>query len=197
MRGLGARFGPVCTLFAVAACPGGGSVDAGPPNDDGVELGSGTLAWLPLAEDAELDLIAGPQGGHHFIVHARIRDMIPGDPSRPGLLANPITRFSVWLDDGGTERQIDLMFPPYRLGYEEMSDGWFSLASGRILQVAESELPALYGQRVRIGLEVTDAAGVHGRDSRTVVAIEERAGADDAGAVDGNPADAGTIDGGM
>jgi hypothetical protein len=156
---------------------GGGESDA--------ELGTGTVAYEPLAADQELALIAGPQGGHHFIVHTRVQGMAPGDPSMPGLVANPTTSFQVWSEGG---EQLDLQFPPYRLGYREEDDGWQYLPSGRILQVLEERVAGMYGTRVRIAVRVQDARGRVAFDERWVVAVEdpnppdfEDAGVGDAG----------------
>jgi len=165
---------------AAALGCGGGSPEDGSDDrsddgtDDGsqagmVELGTGTTEWEPLAEETELVLIAGPQGGHHFIVHARMRGMDPGDPSSPGLVLNPTTRFAV-TNEAGDRLEIDMA--PYRLGYEQVGADFF-LPSGRILQVVESEVTAMYGQRARIDLQVTDRDGVAASDSRWVIALED------------------------
>lgn len=175
-------------LLALPGCPGGGGVDAGASVE--VELGTGTIGWEPLAQDAELDLIAGPQGGHHFIVHARARGIVPGDPARPGQLGNPSTTFEAYDQDGS---RLDLDFPPYRLGYEQPGDGWSYLPSGRILQVIEDQVPTLPGQRVRLTLRIQDATGAYGTDELWIVAREgdsPDAGPPDAGAPDAGPADA-------
>jgi hypothetical protein len=171
----------------VGGCMGGGG-DPGPAE---VELGTGTVAFETLAAEQELELLAGPQGGHHFIVHARASGIAPGDPTMPGLLGNPATMFQVWSEGG---EQLDLRFPPYRLGYVHHADDWQYLPSGRILQVIEDRVVELYGQRVRIAVRVQDAEGRVAVDERWVVAVEERDPPDfgDAGVgVDGGLADAG------
>jgi hypothetical protein len=165
--------------LAVGCGGGGGSGDAdsgdGDDGDDGsslVELGTGMTAFEPLDDETELVLWAGPQGGHHFIAHARITGMDPGDPMQPGLASNPSTRFSVADEDGA---RIELEVAPYRLGYVEQ-DGAHVLPSGRIVQVREAVVPLLYGNRARIEVEVTDAEGRSARDGRWVVAVEAAAG---------------------
>src|SRR5262245_63880148 len=112
-----------------------------------VEVGTGSLDFEPIAAEADLELHAGPQGGHHFIVHARASGLVPGDPTQPGQQGNPSTWFKVF-DEGGN--QIDVMFPPYVLGYQDAGAGWYALPSGRILQVVEEMVEGLYGARVRI-----------------------------------------------
>ncbi|HTM19982.1 MAG TPA: hypothetical protein VL172_05730, partial [Kofleriaceae bacterium] len=115
-------------------------------------------------------LHAGPQGGHHFIVHARASGLIPGDPEQPGQEGNPDTLFKAFDEDG---TQIDVMFPPYVLGYGDTHDGWFTLPSGRILQVSEDYVPTLVGTRVRITVDVQDVVGTTGADERWIHVIEE------------------------
>ena len=129
------------------------------------ELGSGLLAWQPLLAEQDMHIVMGPQGGYHFIVQARIAEMAPGDPATPGQAQNPSTTFSCFRADG---KQIDKRYPPYRLGYGQSAAGWFELSSGRILQIDNGEIPALYGTRVRIALEVRDSVGHQAKDERSV-----------------------------
>jgi hypothetical protein len=169
-----------CLLAAAAlstGCGGGGGPgddgdDANDADDGGsggsVELGTGTTAFEPLGEESDLVLVAGPQGGHHFVVHARISGLDPGDPSQPGLVSNPATRFTVTDEDGA---RLELEMAPYRLGYE-LVDGDYVLPSGRIVQVREAAVPSLYGSRAHIEVVVTDADGQSASDGRWVIAVE-------------------------
>ena len=164
---MGPRVAFIFALLALTACPGGGSQDAGTMT---VELGTGSLDWEPITPEQDLVLVAGPQGGHHFIVNARAQGLVPGDPEHPGQTGNPQTQFSVFDEDG---LQVDLQFPPYVLGYVVGGGGWYVLPSGRILQVEESAVPQLYGSRVRIGVHVEDVLGAAGSDERWVHVIED------------------------
>lgn len=175
--------------IALTGCPGGDD-DPDANMNVRVELGTGTVEFEPLVTDQDLELIAGPQGGHHFIVHARMQGMIPGDPSMPGLVGNPATSFRVFDEN---DDQIDVMFPPYKLGYTEGTDGWFDLPSGRILQINEDDVPGLYGTRVRIDVRVTDVTTASGFDERFVTVIEGELADGDGGV----PADAGISDAGV
>jgi hypothetical protein len=134
-----------------------------------VEIGTGTTDWEAVTDGQDLDLHAGPQGGHHFIVHARLRDMLPGDVTVPGELGNPITRFQAYDSDGA---EVSLFVPPYRLGYEDGGDGWHYMASGHLLVISEPEVEGLYGTIVTISLVVSDAEGTASRDTRTVRVVE-------------------------
>lgn len=143
-------------LLLMAAC----AVDEGPAT---IELGTGQVEFEALEEMQGLVLVAGPQGGYHFIAHARIQALEPGISSMPGLQLNPLTQFFVYREDG---TRIDTQSPPDRLGYKLADDDWYTLPSGRILgidqQLVEEQdlLPALYSERVRLRVEVLDADGI-------------------------------------
>jgi hypothetical protein len=148
-----------------AVVDAGATIDATP---GGVaEIGTGMLEFEPVAAEEELGLVAGPQGGYHFIVHARIREMEPGDPMRAGIPENPFTRFTCFSEDG---RRIDVGVPPgLRIGYRTGDGGWYELPSGRILQIYNEEVPGVVGQRVKISVDVSDAAGHRAIDERWIV----------------------------
>lgn len=139
-------------------CKSPPKADAGPEE---IELGTGALNFEPLMDGQGLLLVAGIQGGFHFVVNARIRGLLSGTPSIPGELGNPQTRFSIFREDG---TQIDAMSRPYRLGYRAIENGWFEMPSGRILQidqnlVEDGLLPTLYQEQVRLTVEIRDASG--------------------------------------
>lgn len=172
--------------LTLACGGGGGKPDSGvAPGDAWVELGTGTTSFEPVAADSDLTLVAGPQGGHHFIVTARIRGLQPGDPAMPGTIYNPSTRFTVWSEDG---EQLDIDPPAYRLGYEQADDGMFVLPSGHIIQVREEEVAALYGGRVKLRVEVEDSTGASASDERWVRPMEDTSVPNgDAGVPDAGP----------
>lgn len=182
------RFTALIFLATSAGCGGGdgGKPDSAvTPADAWVELGTGTSAFEEVAPDSELVLVAGPQGGHHFILSAKMHGLQPGDPANPGTVYNPSTRFSVWSEGG---EQLDVDPPPYRLGYEEVADGVYALPGGHIIQVREEEVDALYGGRVKLRVEIEDAAGAKVTDERWVVPIvDPLEPGGDAGVPDGGP----------
>ena len=146
---------------------GGGKPDgAVTPADAWVEIGTGTTDFEELAAEGRIDMVAGPQGGHHFIVHARMHGLQPGDPRMPGVEQNPATQFTVWSESG---EQLDVMPPPYRLGYESVADDVFAFSSGHIIQVREEAVSSIYGARLRLRVEVTDSIGARVTDERWVV----------------------------
>lgn len=151
------------------------------------EIGTGMFSFAALADGESLDLIAGPQGGFHFIVHARMRGLSPGDPQQPGLPDNPTTWFRV-LDEDGT--RVDI--PEVRqLGYAPQASGedWYILPSGRILLIANAAAPRLYGRPVTIEVQIRDASGRMAGDTARITAVAYPP-ALDAGPPDAGPPDA-------
>jgi hypothetical protein len=190
-RGMGLAYTPpsmarrghiaLISLVTAAACgdAGGGKPDgAVTPGDAWVELGTGAVDFEELPDEGDIVLVSGPQGGHHFVVSARMHGLQPGDPGMPGTQQNPATRFSVWNEVGV---QLDVQPPPYRLGYEQVSDGVYALPGGHIIQVEEEFVPALVGARVKIRVELEDATGARVTDERWVVAVSDAGPEADAG----------------
>jgi hypothetical protein len=169
---------------------GGGTLTPGAEVDlrtfrDGIGL-------IRLNDDEELSVYAGPQGGHHFYMHARIRGLSPGDPDQP-TETNPATWFSATLVEDGTDlTQAPCVFP---LAYEVDGDGELALPYAPILQLNSVYVPAIYGKRVRIKVEVMDGEGRYATREVEVVAVpaDLEDGPDDAG-VPGPAPDAGVPD---
>ena len=176
----------------LVGCGSSPSPDANPGDLGVVELGRGTTGWEQIPPGGQIELHSGPQGGHHFIVHARIADLLRGDPTIAGALGNPKTTFSAFLDG----EQVDQNLPPYQLGYEDPGDGFFYLASGRLLILREEFVTDLLESEVLIRLTVVDASGKRGVDERTLQVVEAApidrpdAGVPDAGIADAGPPDA-------
>jgi len=150
-------------LLCFSACSDDASL-----GDARIELGTGTVDFVPIADGDELEVIAGPQGGYHFVVHARAWGIVPGDPRSPGIPVNPSTTFAAYQG----EVPIDLGLPPYRLGYQDDGDGGLVLPSARILQLQQEVVPDVYGTEVRITVTVRDDDGDSATDERVIRAIE-------------------------
>lgn len=163
---------PAALLGAAVALLAGCGGD-GPPEPEGtpeVEIGTGMISFLPLEDGQPLDLVAGPQGGYHFHVHARIRGMAPGDPRDRTAPGNPTTWFRA-LDDTGA--RVDI--PEVRtLGYaagEAGDEGWHLLPSGRIMLIENAAAVTLYDRIVTLEVQVRDANGRMAGDSVQIVAV--------------------------
>ena len=173
-------------LFVYALMAGG--CDCGNGSDAIAEIGTGTTSFELLEDGQDLELIAGQQGGYHFIVNASMAGIEPGTPSMPGLLSNPATSFGIFSEAGD---RLDAQFPPYRLGYRERTDGsaMFQLPSGRILALADGVDPeTLYDQRVELRVEIREEDGPRANDEVFIVARE----GEPLPMVDAGPIDAGT-----
>jgi hypothetical protein len=127
------------------------------------------VGYTPLAEDDEMPVYAGPQGGHHFFVHARISGLSPGDREQPPE-TNPATWFTAYLEDGTDITQAPCVFP---LAYELNADGEYQLPYPPILQIDSLQVPAIYNTRVRIKVEVMDGEGHYATDERWVIAVPQ------------------------
>lgn len=164
-------------LLLLISCSTLGGCGEDPPSGPAViEIGTGALDFETITEGQDLGIIAGVQGGYHFVINARIQNLLPGDPSAPNALGNPQTRFSIYLEDGS---RVDNMAAPYRLGYRDGADGWDEMPSGRILQLDdgliadENLIPEIYGQNVRLVVEIRDTRGDESDDEIWVVATED------------------------
>jgi hypothetical protein len=156
----------ILVVAAAGACSGDDGGDC-PSAGVTVEIGTGTTAFEPLSAGQELLIEAGPQGGHHFILHARMRGMTPGDPRLPGQSGNPRTLFTIQHDG----QPVHLAQSPYRIGYEATPDGFYTLPSGRIIQFDESRVAALDGERLLATVAISDADGACGTDAVEVIGV--------------------------
>lgn len=154
-----------CRLAALGLVAISSSVGCGDGPPPIAEIGTGAAAFEGLSDT--LEVIAGPQGGHHFILNARMIHLSPGDPRNPGSSRNPTTRFTVFRDG----LAIDLDQPDYRLGYKETDDGFHVLPSGRIVQLEEAALVGLDGKVVRVEVEIRDSSGESAHDEAEVIAV--------------------------
>ncbi|WP_152629735.1 hypothetical protein [Haliangium ochraceum] len=178
VRALAGRALPaLCWVLAVIwASPGCGSQAAPPGGDVEVEIGTGVVDFEALTPGQTLELVAGPQGGYHFQVHARMRGLAPGDPRQPGLAENPTTYFRA-LDESGA--RVDLA-EIRRLGYSPDTAGdtseatpgsWYGLPSARLLLIANEHAPRLYGRELSLEVFVEDAEGRSAGHALTIVAM--------------------------
>lgn len=143
-------------------------------DDASISLGTGTTDFVSLNDNQTLPLIAGIQGGYHFIVHAQVRgELIAGDSRSPGLVGNPQTSFAIYRENG---ERIDGEAPPYRLGYVEEREKLYSLPSGRQVRLdvnlQNTLVPAIYGERLRLTVGLRDASGLRLGDETWIVATE-------------------------
>ena len=137
----------------------------------GAEVDVGTfrtgVGFAPLQENDELLVHAGGQGGNHFFVHARIRGLSPGDRDQP-LETQPASRFTVYREDGTDITVVPCVYP---IAYEMNEDGDWVLPYPPLFLIQGGQVPGIYGQRVRIKVEVLDAEGRYATDEEWVIAV--------------------------
>jgi len=150
---------------------GGDELDpcAGPRQRDqrgDVVLGTGYDEFEALTD--EIRIIAGPQGGFHLNLNARVRGLDLG--SSDDLLdpRNPSTAFAIFSADGG--ERLDLDECPVRTGYRP--DGDFGVLPRGISVLFDiddaAELEPLFDHPVLLEVDVVDADGHHTSDQRTI-----------------------------
>lgn len=132
-----------------------------------VEIGTGYEGFEPLADD--IAIIAGPQGGFHLNLNARVRGLDLGDPGDLLDPENPSTLFGIYTAQGGERLDVDAC--PVRVGYQAVGDqGVLPRGVSVVFDVADvEELVPLYDEPVLVRVEVLDAQGRYAADERSIV----------------------------
>lgn len=163
-------------LLFLAACDGGGGVDAGPRFDAAgvtpeAELGTAEDSeFAPLSDGDELAYILGPQGGYHFLASVRVRGVEPGNPDMLSDPRNPRVEFRAWRGDA----RVDIRASEYIQGLDPVAGepGAFEMV-GRLLILNITSCDDLTGETLRIEVEVQDVNGVVVTDEATVTAVPD------------------------
>jgi hypothetical protein len=134
-----------------------------------VEVGFGQTSFASIEPDQELTLYAGIQGGYHFFAHSRIQGLEPGDPQVTTNPGNPHTLFTAYDEDG---ERVDIHTCGTRIGYIGDTDQ-ADLRSGRLLMIRRQIAEELYGNRVRLVVEVFDSEGRYATHEAWVTAARE------------------------
>ncbi len=100
--------------FAALALAAFGCGDPMPPTpfEGTLEIGTGETAFEPLADEQEVPLVFGPQGGHHVWISFRVTgfereqvlmdlDVVPLSEQEPPPRASPVRLFMSELGEGG------------------------------------------------------------------------------------------------
>ena len=173
----------LCWLTACGAEPSrlADGMDSGDGSGAIVEIGTGTSSFEPLVDEQAMPLHEGIQGGHHFLVHARMRGLVPGNPATPGLASNPATSLRAFDERGN---RVDDATPTYFIGYRDAGDGFYELPNPRFVVVQNARVVDLIGQRVRLQVEATDHDGRTAMDEVWVMVYEQPLEPGDAGVAD-------------
>ena len=137
-----------------------------------VELGVPGTPFQAILDEQPLELVRGPQGGHHFSVRARTRGMSPEAKSL----------FTAYL---GGDRRADIFECPFRTPYQDASsDGFNEISRDYVNVIVSQELvPEIVGARVLMRVEVVDVEGRYATNERWIVAY--KVADSDAGTSDG------------
>jgi hypothetical protein len=158
------RRAPACALLAaclLAAC--GSDAPDGPAE---ATVGTGSDAFVPLADGDDVMIVQGPQGGFHVFASVRVRGLEPGNPEDLGDPDNPTTVFQAFEGDA----RVDLDASTYTQGLDATGeDGLYEMV-GRLLILDIQAAAELDGATLRLTVSITDAAGRSAADQRTVTA---------------------------
>jgi hypothetical protein len=132
-----------------------------------VELGTGEVEFVPLADGDELDIIHGPQGGYHFTVSLRVQGIDAGDPLVVADPDNPITTFHAFRDGVS----VDLDASTYQQGIDPAAEPGVYEMLGRRLILDITDDAELDGAICLIDVTVTDKDGVEVHDEREILAV--------------------------
>ena len=134
-----------------------------------VELGTGEIAFEPISEGQDLELIRGPQGGYHFLVSIRTKNLVGGDRGDLGNPTNPTITLDVVHDGesliiiGPITQGLDAA-PVSERPFTHQMTGRFA-----IVDVADDE--QLEGEIVTLSVVVEDSEGVIVEDSVDVRSV--------------------------
>jgi hypothetical protein len=141
-------------------------------------------AYQPFtAMPDEVELEYGPQGGFHVPANALISAMPPGDPSCLFDPQNPRTRFrGFYVEDvpaapatpvfKAGEEMNGTISCPIRIAYRpSATPDTFELVgkTGVLFAVGIDEYDLIFGQKIRIEVEVIGANGEYARDEKIVI----------------------------
>lgn len=145
--------------LACAACSG--DEDLGPAS---AEVGTGYLAFEPLADGDPILVTQGPQGGFHVLGSVRTTGLVPGDDDDLMASDNPTTTFRVFR---GAAR-VDLDASRYTQGLSPVGDHHEMLGRLVILDIAADA--ELAGAEIELEVEVVDVDGRRATDRRRLIA---------------------------
>ncbi len=151
----------------LAGCGAGGGADSGPPMPDpGIELGTGTQVFEPLADGDTVYVVFGPQGGYHVDGSMRVWGVDNGNPDDLGDPDNPTTWFRVFDGDVQVDAGLEYVQGIKPVPGEPYT---YEMVGRRVILDIDSDAE-LAGHEIRMEVEFLDALGNHLTDARTLVA---------------------------
>lgn len=157
----------LCMLLATTSCTSGGESPFGPA----VELGTGELAFVPLADGDELDVIFGPQGGYHVLGSVRTLDIEPGDTEDLANPRNPEVVFSLRVNGEPLE-----IVGSYTQGLRPSDQPpWSHQMLNRFIILDIDDDDDIVGQTAEFTVSLTDVRDVIFEDRREVLLVKHPA----------------------
>lgn len=136
-----------------------------------ITLGLGEDAFVDAPDGGELVVYFGAQGGTHTFASIRLTDLDPGDPELANSnKANPQVHYRLEaVDSGEALGEATLRFPFTPV---EGEVGVYELV-GLTMFLDGKTCADTAGREVRVTVDVTDASGQVGTDSRTWLAVAD------------------------
>jgi|GEM_PF-6319553 len=134
-----------------------------------IELGTGDIAFEPLGDT--LDLISSPAQADPFVqVHARIRDLPPGDADDIFAPGNPRTKASLAIEALGVTIGVDC---PASLGYaaSAAAPGAFDMVHSLRVGFGVMPIDQVPGKQGRVTIEVVGADGRYAKAEKLVMIV--------------------------
>ncbi|HEY8432092.1 MAG TPA: hypothetical protein VIL20_27130 [Sandaracinaceae bacterium] len=139
------------------AGPNDASADDAAAREPRVELGTGRFRFVPI--DGELELVAGPQGGWHVDVGARMWNL-----RADGL------RIAYEASRGGVPIHVPTEIELDTRHLQRAGDHW--LRRGDVLQLAIASPDEVTGVELELRVRVWDRAGAAAEDARTAIVVD-------------------------
>lgn len=119
----------------------------------------------------ELPLEYGTQDGYNLVAHVRMSGLAPGNPANLFDPVNPRTRIRAFFDESNVALN-EYAYCPFRNAYVPSATGDYELI-GAVPIIFETcwRSQNLFGQRIRIELEVVDDTGTYATDVKIVTAV--------------------------
>jgi hypothetical protein len=163
-------------VLLLAACggkdgSGTGDVDAGPcwplnatPGGE-VELGTGDIDFEPLADT--LQIVSSPAQSDPYVqIHARIRDLPPGDPNDIFASGNPKTKVDLVIESLGLSLGVAC---PASLGYGPAPEsGAFDMVHSLHVGFGFMPIDNVPGTQGRVTIEVVGSNGHYAKAEKLV-----------------------------
>lgn len=168
----------LAAAFAIACS--GGKDSSGPTDDTGtapkldpaLEIGTGDIAFVPIADGDTVFVVFGPQGGYHINASLRVQGIDNGEPTDVDAPDNPVTAFSATLD--GVSINLSGDATTYKQGIDPVpgEPGVYEMI-GRRLLLNITDDAQLDGEEIVMTVHVEDKDGVALDDTRSVIAVPD------------------------